>query len=136
MSIRVTFPGNMKVDAEVNGYTIHSDQRINAGGDGTAASPYEIFLSTIGLCAGAYVNGFCMSRGISTEGIEIIQDMQYDPIRQKMSKIVLDVKVPSDFPEKYYSGLVKSVELCAVKKTMQDPPEFEVFTSVQDSVLV
>lgn len=130
MAIKITFPGRAKVDAEINGYMIHTDQRISDGGDGTAPAPFELFLASIGACAGAYVNGFCSSRGLSTEGIEIEQNIIYDQLRHKIGKITLDVKVPSDFPEKYYPALVKSVEMCAVKKTIQDPPEFDVNVSM------
>jgi ribosomal protein S12 methylthiotransferase accessory factor len=36
--------------------------------------------------------------------------------------------VPPEFPEKYRDSLVRSAELCAVKKHLEHPPEFEVFT--------
>lgn len=132
MAIKVTFPGNLKVDAEVGGFTIHTDQAISAGGDGTAPSPYELFLSSLAACAGIYVLGFCKSRGIPTDGVYLEQDLEYDPIRQKVGKIKIAINVPPSFPEKYYDALVKSAQLCAVKKTMENPPEFEVFTQVTE----
>lgn len=132
MSMKIYFPGNKKVNVDLNGYTIATDQRVADGGDGTAPAPYELFLSSIGACAGIYVLGFCQSRGLPTEGIELEQNMMWDPIRQKMGKIKIDIKVPAEFPEKYYDALVKTASLCAVKKTIQDPPEFEVVTSIKE----
>jgi putative redox protein len=134
MSMKIYFPGNKKVNVDFNGYTISTDQRIQDGGDGTAPAPYELFLSSLGACAGIYVLGFCQSRGLPTEGIELEQNMMWDPIRQKMGKIKIDIKVPPEFPEKYYDALVKTASLCAVKKTIQDPPDFEVVTSVKELV--
>jgi ribosomal protein S12 methylthiotransferase accessory factor len=32
--------------------------------------------------------------------------------------------LPSDFPAKYRAGIVKAMELCAVKKHIQTPPKF------------
>lgn len=136
MSMKIYFPGNKKVNVDFNGYTITTDQRIQDGGDGTAPAPYELFLSSLGACAGIYVLGFCQSRGLPTEGIELEQNMMWDPIRQKMGKIKIDIKVPPEFPEKYYDALVKTASMCAVKKTIQDPPEFEVVTSVKEMVTV
>lgn len=130
MSIKVTFPGNLKVDAEVNGFTIHTDQPKNGGGDGTAPSPYDLFLSSLATCAGIYILGFCKSRHLPTDGISIEQDLEYDPIKHKVSKIIMKIVVPPEFPEKYHDALINSANLCAVKKTLQDPPEFDVFTSV------
>ncbi len=131
MSIKVTFPGNLKVDAEVNGFTVHTDQPIQGGGDGTAPAPYDLFLSSLATCAGIYVLSFCRSRNLPTESISIEQDLEYDPIKHKVNKISMAINVPKDFPEKYYDALIRSANMCAVKKTLQDPPEFDVFTQVQ-----
>jgi putative redox protein len=38
--------------------------------------------------------------------------------------------VPTGFPEKYLPSLVRSAELCAVKKHIETPPAFNVFTQM------
>lgn len=129
MSIKITFPGNKKVDALINGYTIHTDQRISDGGDGTAPAPFELFLASIGTCAGIYVLGFCESRGISTEGIEIEQRPIYDPILRRITKIELEIKVPEGFPERYKDALINVANLCAVKKALENPPTFDTYVT-------
>jgi putative redox protein len=40
----------------------------------------------------------------------------------------MEIQVPSNFPQKYYSSLVRSAELCAVKKHIEQPPQFEIYT--------
>ena len=40
------------------------------------------------------------------------------------------IQVPASFPEKYYDALVRSADQCLVKKTMENPPQFKVFTEV------
>ena len=47
-----------------------------------------------------------------------------------VTKIDLEIQVPPSFPEKYLPSLVRSAELCAVKKHMENPPVFEVTTKV------
>lgn len=131
MSIKVTFPGNKKVDAQINGFTVHTDQRVADGGDGTAPAPFELFLASIGTCAGIYVLGFCESRGISAEGIEIEQRPIYDPVQRRIGKIELEIKVPENFPEKYKDTLINVANLCAVKKALENPPTFETYVSVK-----
>lgn len=128
---KITFPGNKKVDAEFNGFTIHTDQGVQSGGDSTAPSPFETFLASIGTCAGIYVLGFCQSRGLDPEGIEIIQRPVYDPVKGKIGKIQLEIQVPATFPDRYHSALVSSANLCAVKKMIENPPEFETYTVVK-----
>lgn len=126
--MRVYFPGNKKVYAEHNGFVIQTDQPPQGGGDGSAPAPFDLFLASLATCGGIYVKGFCDSRGISAEGIELEQHLDYDPVKGRISKISIEIKVPEDFPEKYYPVLVNAVNKCAVKRTIQDPPEFEVNT--------
>lgn len=132
MGMKIKFAGNKKIAAEFNGFTVMTDQPVHGGGDGTAPAPFEMFLASLGTCAGIYVKGFCDSRGIPTDGIEIDQNMVYDPVQQKIGKIVLDIKLPADFPEKYKDAVINAANYCAVKKTIQNPPEFEVMTSLAD----
>ena len=133
MSIKIVFPGNKKVDAIMpSGFRIQTDQPVKEGGDGTAPAPFELFLASIGTCAGIYIVGFCESRGIPFQDIEIIQDLVYDPIARRISKVKLEIRVPKDFPEKYYDALVKSANLCAVKKVIENPPIFETYTTVKN----
>lgn len=124
MAMKITLPGNMKVSAETGDFIIKTDQSKKEGGDGSAPAPYLLFLASIGTCAGAYVLGFCQSRNISTDGIELEQKMVYDTVNRKMGQIKINIKLPSDFPEKYRKPLIKAAENCAVKKTILDPPEF------------
>ncbi len=133
MSIKIVLSGNKRVDAIMpSGFIIRTDQPVKEGGDGTAPAPFELFLASIGTCAGIYIVGFCESRNIPYEGIEIEQKLIYDPIQKKISKIVLEIVVPRDFPEKYHGALLNAVNLCAVKKTIENKPEFETYTKIKN----
>jgi len=132
MGIRVFFPGNKKVYADVGGFIVETDQPVRGGGDGTAPAPYELFLASIATCAGIYVKGFCDSRGLNAENIELYQDLKWDPFKQAPSSIDIEIRVPKDFPTKYYDILVNAVNYCAVKKTIQEQPVFNVKTVAKD----
>ena len=134
MEITITFPGNKKVNAEVNGMIIPTDQPVIQGGDGTAPSPFVHFLASIGTCAGIYVLSFCRERGIPTENVTLTQRMIHAPGpdgTMGLATIKLDINVPQDFPEKYRNALVKVAEQCAVKKAIAQPPRFEITTVVR-----
>jgi ribosomal protein S12 methylthiotransferase accessory factor len=130
MEMIVTFPGGARVDAQFGPFTVRTDQPAQGGGQGSAPTPFATFLASIGTCAGIYVLGFCKQRGLPTEGIRIVQRMEPNPVTGLIGRIVLDIQVPPEFPEKYYSALVRSAEQCAVKKHMETPPAFEVKTVV------
>jgi putative redox protein len=100
------------------------------GGEGLAPTPFSIFLASIGTCAGIYVLGFCKQRNLPTEGIQILQRVHRDPSTGMVGNIDLEIQVPPTFPEKYYDSLVRSAQLCAVKKHLENPPSFNVYTKV------
>ena len=133
MDIIITFPGGKKVNAEVNGMVIPTDLPKLQGGDGGAPSPFVHFLASIGTCAGVYVLSFCQERKIPTDNITLTERLEYttEDGKSTLSKIILDINVPPDFPEKYHKALIKVADQCAVKKTMMNPPQFEITTVVQ-----
>jgi len=130
MDMVITFPGGARVDAHFGPYVVRTDQPPQGGGQGSAPTPFATFLASIGTCAGIYVLGFCRQRGLPTDGIRIVQRLQVNPANGMVSKVMLDIQVPPEFPEKYYAALVRSAEQCAVKKHMEIPPQFEVKTVV------
>ena len=130
MELIIDFPGGAKVDAHFEDYTVRTDQPAQGGGEGSAPTPFAIFLSSIGTCAGIYVLGFCRQRGLPTTGIRIVERVQRDSVSGMVGEIELEIQVPPDFPEKHYESLVRSANLCAVKKHIEHPPKFNVFTKV------
>jgi len=128
-NMEVTLDGGKVVTAHINGKTIKTDQSVRFGGGGTAPEPFELFLASIGTCAGIYVKSFCDQRGIPAEGIKIIQAVEFDPEKRVPSVIKLDIQLPSGFPEKYRAAVVNAAELCLVKKTINNAPEFQVVTT-------
>ena len=126
MLMEVYFDGNKKVNARYNGNIIKTDQPLEAGGEASAPAPFDLFLASIGTCAGIYVKSFCDQRGIATDDIKITQKMDYDFDRRLIRKVNLDIHLPADFPEKYKDAVVNAANLCAVKKHLIDAPELEV----------
>lgn len=126
MEMLIDFPGGSRVDAHFSSFTVPTDQPPAS----SAPTPFAVFLSSIGTCAGIYVLGFCRQRGLPTEGIRILQRIHSNPFSGMVEKIDLEIQVPPSFPEKYRDSLIRSAELCAVKKHLENPPTFQVSTAV------
>jgi len=126
MEMIIDFPGGARVDAHFDRFTVHTDQPPDA----SAPTPFDLFLSSIGTCAGIYVLGFCRRRGLPTEGLRIVQHVVRDPETKMVGRIAIDIQLPSGFPEKYRPAVIQAAELCAVKKHMERPPAFEIATSM------
>lgn len=125
MEMIIDFPGGSRVDAHFGQHTVQTDQPPVA----SAPTPFAVFLSSIGTCAGIYVLGFCQQRDIPADGIRIVQRVISNPLTHMVDKIDLEIQVPTDFPDKYRDSLIRSAELCAVKKHLENPPMFDITTT-------
>jgi ribosomal protein S12 methylthiotransferase accessory factor len=126
MEMIIDFPGGSRVDAHFGSFTVATDQPPVA----SAPSPFEVFLASIGTCAGIYVLGFCQQRSLPADGIHIVERIDRNRATGMVEFIKLEIQVPPEFPEKYRDALIRSAEQCAVKKHLENPPRFEITTAV------
>jgi ribosomal protein S12 methylthiotransferase accessory factor len=133
MEVKITFPGGEKVNAEIDSRIIPTDQPMEAGGEGSAPTPFDYFLASLGTCAGIYVLSFCQHRQIATEGLALTQRMEFVPAKDgknKLTSVTIEIDLPPGFPMKYRNAIVKAAQLCSVKKVLMDPPELLVTTRI------
>ncbi len=128
LEIRIVFSGNKRVDADFGDFVIPTDQTRKNGGDEAAPEPYNLFLASIGTCAGSYVLAFCEVRKIPTRGISLVQRHEFKEPGHILSKISLEIRVPPDFPEKYKKALMNAAASCSVKKAIANQPEIVLKT--------
>ena len=129
MSMKITFPGGLAVNAAFKGFTVATDQGVEHGGEGTAPEPFDLFLASLGTCAGLYALRFCQQRGIATQGLGLTLTTEKNPESKSLALVRLAIELPDGFPEKYREALVRSVDQCAVKRHIVAPPRFEVTTA-------
>ena len=129
MDMQIYFPGGKRVYADYGEFTIETDQPARGGGDDSAPAPFDLFLASIGTCAGIYALGFMQQRGIDPQGSRITMRMHRDQDAGLISKIDLELQLPAGFPEKYRAAVLNAMNLCTVKKHLHQPPEFEITTS-------
>jgi len=124
--IKVTFPGGLRVDAEYKGFAVKTDQPVSDGGEETALSPFDLFLASIATCAGYYVLAFCREREIPTEKASVVMRTEKGLESKMIDRIVIDILLPPEFPEKYRNAVIKAVNSCTVKVHLTKPPAFEI----------
>ncbi len=126
MSMEITFPGGLAVTARYQGFDILSDQPESAGGGGSAPSPFDLFLASLGNCAGFYALRFCQQRGLDAAGMRLTLETERDPKAHRLETIRLVLHLPEGFPDKYRDAVLRAMDQCAVKRAILDPPKFEV----------
>lgn len=128
MEMQVSFPENLKVVADFNGFRVETDQPVAAGGDGSAPEPLALFLASIATCAGIYMVSFLKQRGLDPRQGGLTMRTVRNPETGLVGTVEIDLRVPPGFPEKYREALVRAVDLCTVKRHLAMPPEFVVKT--------
>ncbi len=131
--MKVTFPGGLRVEADYKGFIVKTDQPAYEGGEGTALSPFDLFLVSLGTCAGYYVLAFCRQRKIPTEKAYLVTKTEKNPDSKLIGKISIEIHLPADFPEKYKAAVIKAADSCTVKLLIAHPPVFEIEAKI-DSV--
>ena len=126
MEMVIDFPGGKRVNSTYRGFTVKTDQPKSEGGDDSAPEPYDLFLSSIGTCAGVYIVYFCESRGIATDGITMGLQFERNEQTHLMEKIMIDIRLPPEFPNKYRKAVIRAAEMCTVKRNLMNPPEITV----------
>ena len=124
--VKVSFPGGLAVEADLDSRIVRTDQAVASGGGGSAPEPFQLFLASIATCAGVYALAFCRERRIDTEGLSLEMACALDQVGTRYERIGIRLRVPSGFPDKSRPGIQRAMDLCAVKRHILEPPEFEV----------
>jgi len=130
MDMRVTFPGGKRVDAEYKGFTIHTDQSAKNGGEASAPSPFDLFLVSIGTCAGIFVLSFLQERNLPFDGANLGLHFERDQNTHMVQNITIDINLPANFPQKYKKAVKSAAELCSVKKHLSQAPSFDLNVNI------
>lgn len=134
MQMDITFPGGARVDVSFGPYVVRTDQPAHDGGDGSAPSPFDYFLASLGACAGYYVLRFLQQRQLPSADVRLAQRTHVDPATGVTDRIDLEFSLPADFPDKYLPALIRAAEKCAVNKHLVHPPAI-VITAVPDRAI-
>ncbi len=125
--MKIRFRGKKKIEAEFGGFMVKTDQPNDGGGENSAPGPFDLFLASIGTCAGVFIQSFCEKRKIPTEGIELTEKIEWDESKHLVKKVTLELSLPKDFPEKYKESVIAAANLCTVKRHLHEPPLVEIY---------
>jgi putative redox protein len=128
--MEICFPGNKRVQANYKGFVVETDRPEAVGGDSSALSPFDLFLCSLGTCAGVHVLDFMQQRELPTEDAGISMKAERDPDSGLLTDVFLEIKLPASFPERYKAAVVRAAELCIIRRHMSEPPIFHVTATI------
>ncbi len=126
--MNISFPAGVQVKANHNGFEIITDQPEKNGGGNNAPSPFDLFLVSLGTCAGFFALRFCQQRELATDDMSLSLTSEINPETKKLERVEITLNLPQDFPEKYRNAIVRATDQCTVKKALMEPPDIDVVT--------
>jgi putative redox protein len=126
--IIVRLTGGRRVEAQLGGHRVLTDQPRDNGGEDSAPTPFQVFLASLGTCAGVFIQGFCAKRGIPYEGLRLIERPTFAP-GGGLKSVEFELELPPTFPPNYKEALLRVIDQCSVKRAIQSAPEFRARVS-------
>jgi len=83
---------------------------VDNNGDNSTPAPFDLFQASIGTFAGIYIKSFCDRRQIPTDGIKIIQTMEFNEEKKVPSVFKLDIQLPAEFPDKFRDAVINAAD--------------------------
>jgi putative redox protein len=122
MEVTVEHLGAVQFAIKAREHTIVSDQPAENGGFDEGMTPPELFLSSLGSCAGFYAAQYLKKKGLASEGtmVRVFAEKAKNPARLDNFKIEVDV--PAAVDEEHRKGVEEAVHHCLIHNTLLHPP--------------
>lgn len=126
MDVQIEHLGAVQFQITARGHKIACDQPEENGGFDEGMTPPELFLASLGACAGFYAAAYLKKKGLATEGTRVLVTAQklLDPARLDNFKI--DVQSPVVLSEEQRRGVEEAVHHCLIHNTLMSPPRIEL----------
>jgi putative redox protein len=123
--IAVRYAGGDRLRVDVRGHGLFADQPVEDGGEDTAPTPTEMFVSSLAACVAFYAERFLRRHGLPTEGLKVTADYQWAENPHRVGEIVLNVEAPG-LTEVKREAFERVIEHCTVHNTLSVPPVVRV----------
>ena len=125
MEVTIRYVDNQKFIAQAGKHQLVIDQPKEKGGDDAGMTPLEIFLASLGACAGVYASSYCKNAQIDSRNLKISVNSELCPDAPKRFK---EIKVSIDLGQpvgERKEALLNFVKNCPVHHTLAGAPSME-----------
>ena len=120
----VSFPKEFEIMTEYEGLTLMVGYPKSAGGEGLLPDPLHLFISSIASCLGLNAVSFCKTRDIDYNNISLEIRIEEEEETKLIEKLIIDIKLPENFPDKYKKAIINAVKECKIKKIIEKQPQY------------
>jgi putative redox protein len=126
MEVIVEHLGAVQFQIKARQHQIASDQPAENGGFDEGMTPPELFLASLGACAGFYATQYLKKHKLAREGtlVRVTAEKAKDPARLDNFRIELDL--PEPLTDAHKSGVEAAVHHCLIHNTLLHPPKITI----------
>lgn len=125
--IDVRYAGGDRLNVEMRGHEVHTDQPAADGGEDTAPTPTELFVAGLAACIAYYAERFLRRNALTTDGLRVTCDYRWAENPHRVGAIDVFVDAPGLTPAKR-TAFGRVIEHCAVHSTLRHPPQVTITT--------
>ncbi len=134
MEVRIEHLGAMQFEIKAREHSIHSDQPVESGGYDEGMTPPELFLASLGACAGFYAAQYLKKHNLAQEGtlVRVTAEkakLPLDPATgfptpgARLDNFRIEVETPVPLTDAQRSGVDDAVHHCLIHNTLLYPPK-------------
>ncbi len=125
MEVKVRHLGGKKFEMTARGHQVLADQPLEQDDTDEAMTPPELFLSALGSCAAYYAEEYLRARALPDDGLEIQLSAAKGDKPARITNLRIEVIAPG-LTQRHRDGILRAVDACLLKNTLNKPPEIEV----------
>lgn len=123
MECMIEYCGKRKFKARMDGFEVVTDLPEKAGGENSAMSPTQLFISSIGACMGLYAVRYLKTAGLDPSGMSVKLDWDFSEDKTRVGRIDAAIKVPNAELGARAKAVVAAAKKCTLHNTLHNAPE-------------
>jgi len=123
MKLKAQYYQNKAFNIQIRGHEYICDQDKEDGGDDKGMMPSEMFISSLVVCIGVYLQGFLARKDIDIDGLLVEADWEKSKKGDgpnRINSITMRVTLPKGVPEKYEQALYRVANSCMIHNTLEN----------------
>ncbi|MFH1063021.1 MAG: OsmC family protein [Candidatus Omnitrophota bacterium] len=126
MEVIVDYNGKMSFKAHCGPHQVMIDLPSASGGEGQAATPPQLFLSSLASCVGVYIASYCNNVGINTAGMQIKISAEKIQNPDRLDNMKVDVIMPNAELGKRRNAVLAVAKKCLIHNTIHNNPSVDI----------
>lgn len=126
MEVRIEHLGAVQFQIKARQHQIACDQPAENGGFDEGMTPPELFLASLGACAGFYAAQYLKKHKLSQEGtvVRVTAEKAKDPAR--LDNFNIEIELPEALSDPHRTGVEQAVHHCLIHNTLLHPPKISI----------